>query len=144
MSPWFREYGALRSFAGSIETLAVFEDNALVGETLERQGQGRVLVVDGGGSLRCALVGGRLAARALENGWAGLLIHGCVRDAAELSRIELGIRALNTAPKRSAKRGAGEQGKTVTFAGVTFTRHQFLYADQDGILIADHDLLNHT
>lgn len=139
--PVFRDYGGILRFSGVVETLKVFEDNALVRETLETSGRGRVLVVDGGGSLRRALVGGNLAAAASANGWAGLLVNGCVRDSAELRHQSLGIKALNTAPRRSSKNGAGERGIPVSFAGVSFSPGQFLYADGDGILLADRDLL---
>jgi regulator of ribonuclease activity A len=139
--PLFREYGGVSKFAGPIETLRVFEDNRLVRETLETKGLGRVLVVDGGGSLRAALVGSRLAALAHSNGWAGLVIYGCVRDSAEIGRVPLGIRALATTPRRSGKAGQGDRGGTVTFAGVAFTPEQYLFADADGILVASRNLL---
>ena len=140
--PVFREYGGLAKFAGPIETLAVFEDNALVRQTLETEGRGRVLVVDGSGSVRCALVGGRLASLAHANGWAGLVLNGGVRDSAELSQVAIGIRALSTAPRRSGKTGTGRKGGTVTFAGVAFIPRAFLYADGDGLLVAERDLLS--
>jgi regulator of ribonuclease activity A len=139
--PIFREYGGTSRFAGPIETLKVFEDNTLVRQALESAGRGRVLVVDGGGSLRCALVGGRLATLARANGWAGLLVNGCVRDSAELSQVPVGIRALNTAPMRSGKNGAGKRGVKFAFAGVEFSPEQYLYADGDGILLAGRNLL---
>jgi regulator of ribonuclease activity A len=139
--PLFRDWGGSTSFAGPIETLRVFEDNALVRETLEMHGRGRVLVVDGGGSLRAALVGGKLAALAHQNGWSGIVVHGCVRDCAELSATPVGIKAPNAVPRKSAKTGAGERGTPVTFAGVTFVPGAHLYADRDGIVIADRDLL---
>jgi regulator of ribonuclease activity A len=139
--PLFREYGGISSFAGPIDTLRVFEDNALVRQALESAGRGRVLVVDGGGSLRCALVGGRLAALAQSNGWSGLLINGCVRDSAELGQVPVGIRARNTSPLRSEKNSKGERGVKLTFAGVEFSPGQYLYADRDGILLAARDLL---
>ncbi len=141
VEPLFREYGLIEQFAGPIETVKVFEDNTLLRQVLEENGRGRVLVVDGGGSLRCALVGGRLAALAQHNGWSGLLIHGCVRDSAEIRRIKVGIRALNTAPRASSKQGGGERGGAVAFAGVSFSPGQCLYADGDGILLADRNLL---
>jgi regulator of ribonuclease activity A len=141
VEPLFREYGDSERFAGPIETVRVFEDNSLVRQALETEGRGRVLVVDGGGSLRCALVGGRLAALGRGNGWSGLLINGCVRDSAELRRIPVGVRALNTAPVASRKDGKGQIGTEVTFAGVSFSPGQFLYADEDGILLADRNLL---
>jgi regulator of ribonuclease activity A len=140
VAPIFRNYGGLSRFAGPIETARVSEDNALVAQILETAGKGRVLVVDGGGSLRCALVGGRLAALAQANGWAGLVINGCVRDAAEIRAIPLGVRAINGSPMRSGKSGSGQRGETVSFAGVTFSPGHFLYADDDGMVLADRCL----
>jgi regulator of ribonuclease activity A len=139
--PVFREYGGISSFAGPIDTLRVFEDNTLVRQALESAGRGRVLVVDGGGSLRCALVGGRLAALARSNGWSGLLVNGCVRDSTELGQVPVGIRALNTSPLKSGKNGRGERGVKLSFAGVEFWPEQYLYADGDGILLANRNLL---
>jgi regulator of ribonuclease activity A len=139
--PLFRDWGGAGSFAGPIETLRVFEDNALVRQTLEEPGQGRVLVVDGGGSLRTALVGGNLAALAHTNGWAGLVVHGCIRDAAEIAATPIGVKALSVIPRKSAKAGAGEGGVPVTFAGVTFFPGAYLFADRDGIVVADRNLL---
>jgi regulator of ribonuclease activity A len=137
----FQDYGGTSLFSGPVETVRVFEDNALVRGMLEQAGEGRILVVDGGGSLRCALLGGRLAALGQANGWAGLLINGCVRDRAELAAVSIGIRALNTSPMRPAKEGKGASGISVNFAGVTFAPGKVLYADADGILLADQALL---
>jgi regulator of ribonuclease activity A len=139
--PLFRDWGGSVAFAGQVETVRVFEDNALVRQVLETHGRGRVLVVDGGGSLRTALVGGNLAALAHRNGWTGLLIHGCVRDSEELRTVPLGVKALAAVPRKSEKRGEGEQGVAVTFAGLVFTRGCHLYADRDGVVIADRELL---
>lgn len=139
--PLFHDYGGTSRFAGPVETLRVFEDNALVRQALETKGEGRVLVVDGGGSLRSALVGGRLAVLAQENGWAGLIVHGCVRDSVETRRVPLGIKALGTCPMRSGKSGAGERGVPVSFAGVTFSRGQFVYADEDGVVVSARNLV---
>jgi regulator of ribonuclease activity A len=138
--PVFRHFGGVSRFAGEIETVRVFEDNALVGEVLETAGKDRVLVVDGGGSFRTALVGGRLAGLARSNGWAGLVINGCVRDSAEIRDILLGVQALNTSPMRSGKSGQGERGKTVSFAGITFRPGDFLYSDEDGLIVAEKRL----
>jgi regulator of ribonuclease activity A len=140
-APLFHDWGGVRSFAGMIETVRVFEDNALVRQMLETAGQGRVLVIDGGGSVRCALLGGRLAALAHENGWSGIVVHGCVRDSAELADIPIGLKALHAVPMRSGKTGTGQRGIPVSFAGVTFAPGAHLYADRDGILVADRDLL---
>jgi regulator of ribonuclease activity A len=133
--PGFRNFGGRRCFHGPITTLKVHEDNALVRAALETAGQGRVLVVDGGGSLRCALVGDRLAELGRNNGWAGVIVYGCIRDAAEIGRMDFGVQALGTNPRRSVKRGAGERDIPVTFHGVTFVPGQHVYADDDGILV---------
>jgi regulator of ribonuclease activity A len=138
--PRFHDYGGRAAFAGEIETLRVFEDNALVRQVLETPGRGRVLVVDGGGSLRSALVGGNLAALAAHNDWRGIVVHGAVRDAAELGAANTGIRALALSPRRSGKTGAGERGVAVSFAGVRFTPGHYLWADADGIVVAERDL----
>lgn len=139
-APIFRDYGGLIRFGGPIETVQVSEDNGLVAQVLETAGDGRVLVVDGGGSLRCALVGGRLAALAHRHKWAGLVINGCVRDSTEIRAIPLGVRAINSSPRRGGKSGAGQRGDTLSFAGVTFSPGHFLYADEDGVVLADRSL----
>ena len=139
--PLFRDFGGLDRFAGPIETLRVDEDNTLVRETLETFGNGRVLVVDGGGSLRCALVGGRLAGLAQSNGWSGVIVNGCIRDSGEIRQLRVGIRALNAVPMRSRKNGAGERGGELKFAGVTFAPGGYIYADIDGLLVAERALV---
>ena len=138
--PVFRDFGGVERFAGPIATLRVFEDNALVRRALEMPGGGRVLVVDGGGSLRSALVGGNLTALARDNGWSGLVVYGCIRDAAEIASTPVGVKALHAVPRRSARAGAGERGVPVAFAGITFTPGAWLYADRDGIVVADRKL----
>jgi regulator of ribonuclease activity A len=140
--PLFHEYGGAERFGGPIETLRVQDDNTLVREMLETAGRGRVLVVDGGGSLKCALVGGRLAGMAETNGWSGIIVNGCVRDLVEIRQLSVGIRALNAVPMRSGKTGVGERGATLRFAGVTFAPGNFVYADTDGILVAESQLLS--
>jgi regulator of ribonuclease activity A len=144
--PLLRDYGGNTSFYGSLATVKVFEDNVLVREALETDGQGRALVVDGGGSTRCALtrcalVGDRLAQLAYENGWTGIVVDGCIRDSEEISRIPVGVKACHAVPKKSAKRGIGERDVPVRFAGLTFTPGHYLYADPDGIVVTDRDLL---
>ena len=139
--PGFSSYGGKPRFHGEIVTLKLFEDNSLVREAVGSAGDGKVLVVDGGGSLRCALLGDLLAARAVENGWSGLLINGCIRDSADIARMPLGVRALATHPLKSVKRGVGETNVPVRFAGVTFRPGDTLYADEDGIVISGSDLL---
>ena len=133
--PLFRDFGGHPSFAGEIETVRVLEDNALVRRILEGEGRGRVLVVDGGGSRRCALVGGRLAALAAANGWSGLVVNGCVRDVGEIGAAPVGVKALAASPRPSSKTGAGERGVPVSFAGVTFTPGHLIWGDQDGLVV---------
>jgi regulator of ribonuclease activity A len=139
--PLFHDYGGTASFRGKIVTIKVFEDNVLVREALETDGQQRVLVVDGEGSTRCALVGDRLALLAHDNGWARIVINGCIRDSAEIAEIPVGVKALHAVPRKSGKEGAGERDVLVHFAGITFTPGHCLYADPDGIIITDQDLL---
>lgn len=136
VAPIFRDYGGNLAFSGAIATLKVFEDNALVREMLSEPGEGRVLAVDGGGSLRCALLGDRLGALAVKNGWAGLVIYGAIRDAAELSKLPLGVKALNTFPLKSQPRGFGKKNISVRFGEVTFITGEWLYADLDGIVVS--------
>jgi regulator of ribonuclease activity A len=134
--PVFRSFGGASSFAGPIATLKVFEDNTLVKQAVEGPGEGRVLVVDGGGSLRCGLVGGNLAVAAATNGWAGIVVHGCIRDADELAQQPIGIRALAAFPRKS-QRGlhSGQSGIPVVFAGVVFRAGEWLCADADGVVV---------
>lgn len=135
--PLFADFGGVVAFHGPIRTLKIYEDNALVRSTLETPGQGAVLVVDGGGSTRCALVGGNLGVLAVKNGWAGIVVNGCVRDTEELSEQEVGIKALAPHPRKSEKGlHSGHLDKIVSFAGVTFRPGEYLYADADGIVIA--------
>jgi regulator of ribonuclease activity A len=138
--PVFKDYGGTSFFAGEIATVQVYEDNVLVRKTLEEPGQGRVLVVDGGGSLRCALVGGIIADLAHRNGWAGILIYGCIRDSDEIAQVPIGVKALHSNPLRPKKQGTGQTGIAVTFAGVTFTPGQYVYADSDGVVVSAREL----
>ncbi len=133
----FRQFGARLRFEGPIRTLEVFEDNALVRSMLETPGNGAVLVIDGGGSLRTALVGDQIAALARDRGWSGLVIHGAVRDVEALATMEIGIKALGSNPMKSAKRGDGNRDVAVTFGETTFRPGEYLYSDEDGILISD-------
>ena len=137
LAPIFRDFGAVPGFHGRVCTLKVYEDNALVRSTLETPGERRVLVVDGGGSLRCALVGGMLAELARRNDWAGLLVYGCVRDVAELAAQPIGIKALAAHPRKSEKGlHSGHANRVVEFAGVRIAPDDWLYADADGVLIS--------
>ena len=139
--PVFYDYGGKQSFHGPIKTVKVFEDNALVRATLETPGEGRVLVVDGGGSNRCALVGGNLGALAVKNGWVGLLVYGYVRDSKELGAQAVGIKALGLHPRKSEKGlHSAHADKVVSFAGVTFKPGAHLYADADGIVVSERPI----
>lgn len=133
--PGLRSFGGVQAFQGPVATVRVHEDNVLVCQALEEPGRGRVLVVDGGGSLRCALLGDRLARLALANGWAGVVVHGCVRDVTELARLPLGILALAAHPRKSGKAGTGERDVELRFASLTFRPGDWLVADEDGLLL---------
>jgi regulator of ribonuclease activity A len=139
--PLFRDYGGRAAFHGPIKTLKVFEDNALVRATLETPGDGRVLVVDGGGSMRCALFGGNLGQLAVKNGWAGVVVFGLVRDSAELAQQAFGLKALGTHPRRSEKGlHSAHADRVLSFAGATFKPGAWLYADADGIVVSDQPI----
>jgi regulator of ribonuclease activity A len=140
VAPMFQRYGGRTGFAGQIVTLKLFEDNSLVREAFAGDGKGKVLVVDGGGSLRCALVGDQLAILGNRNGWEGVVVYGCIRDSVDINGIDIGVRALNTHPQKTQKKGIGERDVAVTFGGVTFNPGEYLYADEDGILVADRPL----
>ena len=133
--PVLRHFGGVRRFCGPIRTVRIFEDNVLVLETLRQAPAGSVVVADGGGSVRVALMGDRLAGIAIDQGLAGVVINGCIRDSAEIGSMAIGVMAVGTVPRRSAKRGEGERDVEVTFGGVTFLPGAWLYADEDGILV---------
>lgn len=131
----FRQFGGLSQFAGPIVTVRCFQDNALLKSVLSDPGEGRVLVVDGGGSLHTALVGDVIAELGRSNGWAGLILNGAVRDAAVLRTLAIGIKALGTNPRKSAKSGAGERDVPVSFGGVEFRPGDLAFGDDDGIVL---------
>jgi regulator of ribonuclease activity A len=130
----FRSYGA-PAFAGPVATIRCHEDNLLVRQCATEPGHGRVLVVDGGGSLRCALVGDNIASLARDNGWAGLVINGCVRDTAALDQLGLGVKSLGTNPRPSRKHGDGALEVPVSFGEVVFRPGALLHADADGVVV---------
>ena len=135
-APIFRDFGGTRCFEGPVTTVKVYEDNTFVRRALEEPGAGRVLVVDGGGSLRCALVGDQLAALGQENNWSGILVFGCIRDALEVAKIAIGVKALATNPRKSDKNDVGERDIEVQFAEITIRPGDYIYADEDGVVIA--------
>jgi regulator of ribonuclease activity A len=138
--PMFANFGGRDSFGGQIVTVKCFEDNSRVKELVEQPGEGKVMVVDGGGSLRCALLGDMLAEKASKSGWEGIVIYGCVRDVDVLAQIDLGVQALASHPMRSSRRGVGELDIAVTFAGVSFRPGEYLYADNNGIIVSAEPL----
>lgn len=133
----FQAYGANTTFSGVITTLKTFEDNVLVRTVLEEKVQNRVLVIDGGGSHRCALIDNKLATLAVNNGWQGIIVYGCIRDAVKIAKLPIGIRALHTHPMQSHKKDHGDRDLLVSFAGVNFKKDNFLYADMDGIIVSE-------
>jgi regulator of ribonuclease activity A len=139
--PGFSNYGGRPRFFGQISTIKCFEDNSLVREAVAEPGEGRVLVVDAGGSRRCAMLGDLLAAKAVAKGWSGVLMNGLIRDSAEIEGMDLGVKALGTHPLKSVKKGVGERDVVVRFAGVTFVPGEYLYADEDGIVCSSTALL---
>jgi len=140
LEPLFSDFGGKHKFSGEVVTIKCFEDNSLVRDAVRTPGHGRVLVVDGGGSLRHALLGDLLAAAAAENGWQGLLIYGCVRDVEILETIDLGVKALNSHPVKTDKRGEGQLEVNVSFAGATIRTGNYLYSDANGVVVATRNL----
>lgn len=135
VEPGFVAYGGRVKLAGRITTVKCHEDNQLVKDVLGEDGRGKVLVVDGGGSLRRALLGDQIAANAVKNGWSGVIVFGCIRDSAEIAKLDLAVRALATNPHKTVKRGWGERDVPVHFHGVSFVPGDHVYADEDGIVV---------
>ncbi|MCE8001807.1 ribonuclease E activity regulator RraA [Halomonas desiderata] len=140
LDPIFVSYGGREAFCGPIRTVKCFEDNSLVKQAVSEPGEGAVLVVDAGGSHRCAMLGDMLAEQAVDNGWSGVVMYGCVRDVDVLAETDLGVHALGAHPRKSEKRGEGSRDVAVTFAGVTLRPGQWLYADNNGIVVAEERL----
>lgn len=140
LPPMFQQYGQYTAFCGPAKTIKVHEENVQVRAALETPGLGRVLVVDGGGSMVCALLGGNLAKLAEKNGWAGVVVNGCVRDVAEINACRIGVRALASHPQKSGKRGDGQEDIALTIADVHIAPGAWIYADADGVLVADFAL----
>ena len=138
----FLSFGTKRIFYGEVVTVKCFEDNSIVKEQVNLPGENRVLVVDGGGSMRRALLGDMLAEAAMKNGWAGILIYGCLRDAGTINSFDIGVKALGTHPVKTDKRGLGDLNVEINFSGVTVKPGDFAYADENGILFASENLIN--
>jgi regulator of ribonuclease activity A len=135
-----RDYGGRRAFRGEVSTVLAFEDNSRVREALDESGNGRVLVVDGGGSMRRAMLGDQLAAKAVANGWSGVVVIGAIRDSIAIAGLDLGVKALGTCPLKTDKRGVGERDVVLRIGDIKIHPAQWLYADADGVVIADSAL----
>lgn len=140
LEPLFSNFGAREAFGGEVVTVKCFEDNSIVKEQVDQPGKGKVMVVDGGGSMRASLLGDMLAEKAATSGWEGFVIYGCVRDVDELADTDIGIQALAPIPRKTEKRGVGELNVPVKFAGVAISPGQFIYADNNGIVVSDKAL----
>lgn len=138
--PVFKDFGGRRSFGGEVVTIRCFEDNSFVKDTAGKPGRGKVMVVDGGGSVRKALLGDLIAETAQKNGWEGLIIYGAVRDVDALLSLDLGVKALASIPLKTERNGLGESGVPVTFAGVTFSPGEYVYANSTGIIVSPEPL----
>ena len=141
-APIFNFFGLIDSFYGEIITVKLFEDNSLVRKMLSTNGKGKVLVIDGGASLRCALIGDQLAELIEKNYWEGVIVNGCIRDSKQINQMEVGIRALNTSPLKSIKRNKGELNIPVEFANIQFKPRDYIYVDADGIIVSEINLLD--
>ncbi|MFC4258647.1 ribonuclease E activity regulator RraA [Marinobacter lacisalsi] len=140
VEPGFQNFGGIDAFGGEVVTVKCFEDNSVVKEQVGKPGNGCVMIVDGGGSKRAALLGDMLAEKAAANGWAGLIIYGCIRDVDVIRKTELGVQALGTHPRKTDKKGIGDLNVPVTFGGVTFKPGQYVYADNNGIVVSETKL----
>ena len=140
LEPMFSNYGGKESFGGEVITVKCHEDNSLVKELVDKPGKGKVMVVDGGGSLRNALLGDMLAEKAAKNEWEGILIYGCIRDVDIIMETNLGVQALATNPRKTEKKGIGEMNIPVKFAGVEIKPGDFVYADNNGIIVSQKEL----
>ncbi len=141
LPPLYNSYGGKKAFCGEVETVRCFEDNSRIKEVLTTPGEGKVLVVDGGGSMRRALIGDLIAADAVKNGWQGIVIHGCCRDVHELKTMDFGVRSLNSIPIKSTRKGLGDLNIVIDMAGVTVAPGMWLYADETGIVLSLKKLL---
>jgi len=142
VEPIFKNYGGKSSFGGQIVTIKCHEDNSVVKETAGTAGNGKIIVVDGGGSLRRALLGDLIAENAVQNGWEGFIIYGCIRDVDTISTMNLGVKALNINPLKTEKNGIGDLNIPVSFGGVTFKPGEYVYADSNGIIVSSKPLNN--
>ena len=142
--PIFKSYGERKNFYGKIRTVSVQDDNSFVKKLINEKVNGDVMVIDGKGSLKCALLGDNLARSACQNGWAGFIINGCIRDSAIINKIDIGIKAINTMPKKSEKKDIGKYGDNLKFANVVFEEGDYVYSDTDGIVVSKKPLTHNN
>lgn len=140
-TPMFSNYGGRISFGGKIVTVKCYEDNSLVAQQVELPGEGKVLVVDGGGSIRCGLLGDNLALKAANNKWEGIVVYGCIRDVDIIASIDLGVQAIGSHPMKSVKRNIGLLGEQLHFANVIFIPSEYIYCDNNGVLVSAEPLV---
>jgi len=138
LEPVYKSFGLKKSFSGRIVTVKCYEDNSLVEETLNTNGKGSVLVIDAGGSMMCAMLGDKRAFDAIRNEWEGIIVFGLIRDSVAINLMPIGIRALGVCPLKSIKKGIGKRGLNVTFSNVKFTPDQYIYADEDGVIVTEN------
>jgi regulator of ribonuclease activity A len=136
----FKNFGGRKSFGGQAVTVKCFEDNSRVKELLATEGKGKVLVVDGGGSLRCALLGDLIGDSAVKCGWEGVIVYGCVRDVDALAQLDLGVQALAAMPLKSVRKGIGEVNVRIAFAGIIVESDDYIYADNNGVIVSNKEL----
>lgn len=140
LEPIFTDFGGVLAFGGPVSTVRCFEDNSVARLALEEPGEGRILVIDGGGSERCALMGDNLAQLAIDNDWGGIIVNGCIRDCEQISQMDVAIKALNAHPKKSAKKNVGERDVPVRFAGALMMPDEWIYGDLDGVVVSRSEL----
>ena len=141
-APIFKDFGRKTKFCGQVVTLKAFEDNTYLKASFETDGKGKVLVVDSAGSLRAAMMGDVMAALGASNGWEGVIINGCIRDSADVGKVNIGVKALATIPRKTVKRDQGTLNIPLSFAEVTFNPGEYIYADEDGIVISKKKLIS--
>ncbi|HMS35208.1 MAG TPA: ribonuclease E activity regulator RraA [Ignavibacteria bacterium] len=137
----FTDFGGRKIFSGKIHTIKCFENNPLVRTALEGNGEGKVLIVDGGASVKCALLGDMLGEIAVKNKWSGIIVNGCIRDSAALGELDLGVKALCAFPLKSGKKNEGQENVPVRFAGIDFNPGEFIYCDEDGVIVSKDELM---
>ena len=144
VAPGFCDFGGKTSFSGQVITLKAVDDNSFLKTSFEQDGTGKVLVVDASASMHCAMMGDVMAALGASNGWEGVVINGCIRDSADVAKVQIGVKALATTPRKTTKRQQGILNIPLHFSGVTFNPDAYIYADEDGIVIAKQSLLGET